>query len=589
MKTIFIYIYIYIYPDHRRTSTQQAVPGCDGGTGLAGGVPDLFWAAIEVEGGQGCWFLGNHLTCNCRFCAELQNGRRRLHPTANRLHRPPPSIQQAAPHRAVDARSRPEELRQHFFWVADTYNVSELVACAYILNYLQLVPLVTLLSEQFHTLCISIIQTMERVTWFFLEYLICYTVASCLTMAAQTKLNITTDRSALLALKARITSDPQNMIFTNWSTSTPICNWVGVTCGARHHRIAELNLSYFGHTGTIPPELGNLPFLINMDFSNNSFHGILPHELARLRRLKFISLGNNKFMGVIPSCTKYIIYLILAGMCIDFSEIPNEIGTLNHLEKLYVQQNALKGPIPMTIFNMSSLTIVTFYGNNLNGRIPDNICQNLPNIQALNLGANQFNGPIPSIFGQCKQLLSLNLELNWLTGPIPYEIGYLPNLEILSLAQNNINGHIPSSIFNISTIKVLDLGLNHLSSSLPANIGLGLPNLQWFSVGGNHLSGVIPKSISNASEIRSLDLGENSFSGFIPSTLCLLTNLEWLTLAFNNLTIDASTREVNIFSCLPNLRNLRYLDFGSNPLNAELSISFSNFSASLFGRPCTAN
>ncbi|PRQ48732.1 putative non-specific serine/threonine protein kinase [Rosa chinensis] len=282
---------------------------------------------------------------------------------------------------------------------------------------------------------------MERVTWFFLEYLICYTVASYLTMAAQTKLNITTDRSALLALKARITSDPQNMIFTNWSTSTPICNWVGVTCGARHHRVADLNLSYFGLTGTIPPELGNLPFLVNMDFSNNSFHGILPQELDRLCRLKFISLGNNKFTGVIPSwfgslfklqvfnlfgnqfsgSVPATIFNLPALQKIDLSdnqlsEIPNEIGTLNHLEKLYVQHNALKGPIPMTIFNMSSLTIVTFYGNNLNGRIHDNICQNLLNIQALYLGANQFNGPIPSIFGQCKQLLSLNLELNWLTG-----------------------------------------------------------------------------------------------------------------------------------------------------------------------------
>ncbi|PRQ48708.1 putative non-specific serine/threonine protein kinase [Rosa chinensis] len=311
------------------------------------------------------------------------------------------------------------------------------------------------------------------VTWFFRIYLICCEVASCVTMAAQTNLNITTDQFALLALKARITNDPQNIVFTNWSTTTPVCNWVGVTCGARHHRIAELNVSYFGLTGTIPPELGNLSFLVVLDFKNNSFHGILPQELACLRRLKFIRLGNNKFMGVIPSWFGSLfklqvfdlsgnqfsgsipatifnlsalqrinlsynqlsgrisremgnltmlkeIYLdsnnFEVGMCVDFSEIPNEIGTLNHLEKLSVQQNSLKGPIPMTIFNMSSLTIVTFYGNNLNGRIPDNICQNLSNIQWLNLGANQFNGPLPSIFGQCKQLLRLDLGANSLTG-----------------------------------------------------------------------------------------------------------------------------------------------------------------------------
>ncbi|XP_062007600.1 putative receptor-like protein kinase At3g47110 [Rosa rugosa] len=439
-------------------------------------------------------------------------------------------------------------------------------------------------------------------------------------MAAQTNLNITTDRSALLALKDHITSDPQNMILTNWSTTTPICNWVGVICGARHHRVAELNLSYFGLVGTIPPELGNLSLLVDLDIQNNSFQGTLPDELTRLRRLKFINLGYNKFMGVIPSwfgsLSKLQGFMLfgnqfassipaaifnlsalqifnlshnqlsgrisreirnlttLKAINLDYNnfiEIPNEIGTLNQLEELFVQNNALKGPIPMVVFNMSSLTRVTFYGNKLNGRIPDNICQHLPNIQGLNLGSNQFDGPLPSKLWQCKQLLVLNLGdnkfsgripkdignltrikkiafyTNNLTGTIPYEFGYLPNLERLLLGENNLNGHIPSSIFNISTIAALNLGLNQLSGSLPADIGLALPKLE----------------------------------EFIPSTLCLLTNLERLFLFSNNLTIDTSTPEVNIFSCLPNLRNLRWLVFASNPLNAKLSISFSNFSASL--------
>ncbi|PRQ48718.1 putative non-specific serine/threonine protein kinase [Rosa chinensis] len=449
---------------------------------------------------------------------------------------------------------------------------------------------------------------MERVTWFFLVYLICCEAASCLTTAAQTNLNTTTDRYALLALKAHITNDPQNMIFTNWSTTTPVCNWVGVFCGARHHRVAKLNLSYFGLVGTIPPELA-------------TYHCLL--------------IWTSK---------------------ITVSRIPNEIGTLNQLEELLVQENALKGPIPMGVFNMSSLTTVSFYGNKLSGRIPDNICQHLPNIQELNLGINQFDGPLPSKFsgsipkdiGNLTRIKEIWLDTNSLTGtlnhmeklfvsqnalkgpipmtifnmsyltivtfydnnlngrildnicqnlsniqelylgPITYEIGYLPNLEWLALGGNNLNGHIPSSIFNISTIAVLELSLNQLSGSLPADIGLALPKLERFYAGANHLSGVIPKSIPNASELQLLSLGGNSFSGFIPSTLCLMTNLEHLTLFENNLTIDTSTPEgsnqylaLNSFSCLPNLRNLRILSFSSNPLNAKLSISFSNFSASL--------
>ncbi|PRQ48695.1 putative protein kinase RLK-Pelle-LRR-XII-1 family [Rosa chinensis] len=259
----------------------------------------------------------------------------------------------------------------------------------------------------------------------------------------------------------------------------------------------------------------------------------------------------------------------------------------------------------MGVLNMSSLTTVIFYGNNLNGRIPNNICQHLPNIQELNLGMNQFDGPLPSKLWQCKQLLSLKLTVNMfsgsipkdignltsiktirlgtnsLTGTIPYEIGYLTNLEELVLRDNNLNGHIPPSIFNMSTITTINLGYNKLSGSLPANLGHGLPNLQVFPVGTNHLSGVIPKSISNASELWILDLGRNSFSGFIPSTMCLLTNLEWVSFFNNNLTIDISSLEVNILSCLANLRNLKTLSLESNPFDAKLSISFSNFSASL--------
>ncbi|XP_062007061.1 LRR receptor-like serine/threonine-protein kinase EFR isoform X2 [Rosa rugosa] len=301
---------------------------------------------------------------------------------------------------------------------------------------------------------------MERVTWFFLVYLICCEAASCLTTATQTNLNITTDQSALLALKAHITSDPQNKILINWSTTTPICNWVGVICGARHHRVAELNLSYFGLAGTIPPELGNLSLLVDLDIQNNSFQGTLPHELTRLRRLKFINLGYNKFMGVIPSwfgsLSKLQGFMLfgripreirnlttLKAINLDYNnfiEIPNEIGTLNQLEELFVQNNALKGPIPMVVFNLSSLTRVNFYGNKLNGRIPDNICQHLPNIQELNLGRNQFDGSLPSKLWQCKQLLVLNLVDNKFSGRIPKDIGNLTRIKTIGFHTNSLTG-----------------------------------------------------------------------------------------------------------------------------------------------------
>lgn len=99
-----------------------------------------------------------------------------------------------------------------------------------------------------------------------------------LTMAAGT--NINTDQSALHALKSHITYNPQNILATNWSTGTSACNWVGVSCSRRHRRITALELSDTGLTSTIPPKLGNLSFLVRLDFKNNSFYGSLPPELA---------------------------------------------------------------------------------------------------------------------------------------------------------------------------------------------------------------------------------------------------------------------------------------------------------------------
>ncbi|CAL9005302.1 unnamed protein product [Prunus brigantina] len=428
-------------------------------------------------------------------------------------------------------------------------------------------------------------------------------------------------------MRSHITSDPHN-ISINWSTSTSVCNWVGVTCATRHLRVVSLNLSYMGFTGTIPPDLGNLSFLVALSFNNNSFDGTLPHELSYLHRLKFISLRFNNFMGSIPSwfgsfpklqrldlhgnqfsgaIPREIGNLTMLKMIYldsnNFNEIPKEIGFLDHVEELYVEFNALKGPIPVAVFNMSSLTLLTLYGNSLSGGLPDNICQHLPSLQTLVLGRNQFDGPLPSKLWQCTELLLLSLEknnfsgsipktignltkltelgfeTNNLTGTIPDEIADLQNLEFLSVGDNNLNGLIPPSIFNISTIREMALGQNQLSGSLPANIGLGIPNLQILFILETDLSGVIP-NLSNASMLTRLDLSTNSFTGFIPRTLCALTNLQGLFLSKNNLTIDTSTPEASTLSCLSNLGKLTEIDLKFNPLNARLDEFFRNCSTS---------
>ncbi|XP_070674468.1 uncharacterized protein [Malus domestica] len=78
--------------------------------------------------------------------------------------------------------------------------------------------------------------------------------------------NFSTNQSALLALKAHITSDPLNILTANWSSASnsDICNWVGISCGAGHHRITALNLWHMGLARVFLPHLGKLSFLVEL-------------------------------------------------------------------------------------------------------------------------------------------------------------------------------------------------------------------------------------------------------------------------------------------------------------------------------------
>ncbi|XP_041027666.1 LRR receptor-like serine/threonine-protein kinase EFR [Juglans microcarpa x Juglans regia] len=135
-----------------------------------------------------------------------------------------------------------------------------------------------------------------------LHFITLFLVQSCMfNFANSAILNVTTDQSALLALKDHVSYDPHHVLTNNWSTSTSVCNWVGVTCGSKHLRVKALNLSYMGLVGTIPPHIGNLSFLVSLSISNNSFHGSLPTELSRLYRLESLNFRYNELGGEIPS------------------------------------------------------------------------------------------------------------------------------------------------------------------------------------------------------------------------------------------------------------------------------------------------
>ncbi|OMO92536.1 Zinc finger, FYVE-type [Corchorus olitorius] len=322
------------------------------------------------------------------------------------------------------------------------------------------------------------------------------------------------DEEALLALKAHITHDPQNIVTKNWSSSVSICDWFGVSCGSRHKRVTTLILQRTSLNGTLPPQLGNLSFLTTLDLRYNNFHGNLPPELANLRRLKSMILMVNHFSG----------------------NIPEQIGSLPQLQNLFLSANGLSGSIPTTIFNSSTLQKIVLATNNLEGIVPENLCDHLPQLlmieisfnnlsgkispnlqncrllQVLGLSNNRLTGSIPRELGNLTMLKGLYLGFNQLEGEIPRELSRLVGIERFAVENSGLTGQIPPEMFNLSSLIDFVVMNNSLSGSLPTDLCRRLPNLEKLFFFNNKLDGTIPRDIGNCTFLKQLRLGRNNFT-----------------------------------------------------------------------------
>ena len=110
----------------------------------------------------------------------------------------------------------------------------------------------------------------------------------------------------------------------NWSGSTAIAAWDGVTLSGSPLRVTSLVLSDSQLAGRIPPELSSLSNLVELDFSYNQLTGPIPAELGSLTNLTNLNLSRNQLTG----------------------EIPAELGSLTNLVHLVLSGNQLTGCIP---------------------------------------------------------------------------------------------------------------------------------------------------------------------------------------------------------------------------------------------------
>lgn len=235
------------------------------------------------------------------------------------------------------------------------------------------------------------------------------------------------DGILLLAFKYAILSDPLTVLDSwNYDDETP-CSWNGITCAQvgdpgtpGTFRVTGLVLPNSKLLGSIPPELGQIEHLTNLDLSGNLFNGSLPDTVFNSSSLQVLSLANNVISG----------------------ELKGTVGGLKSLRSLNLSDNAFAGEIPETVSSLQNLTVVSLRNNYFSGNVPGWF----GSVEILDLSSNLLNGSLPSDFGG-GQLRYLNLSYNKISGPIPVLFGsHIPKNATIDLSFNNLSGAVPESL-----------------------------------------------------------------------------------------------------------------------------------------------
>ncbi|MDR6764547.1 Leucine-rich repeat (LRR) protein [Flavobacterium sp. 2755] len=361
-------------------------------------------------------------------------------------------------------------------------------------------------------------------------------------MAAETP-TIETQRAALIALY-NSTNGPNWRSKTGWDVNNPdLSKWYGVYLS--NNQVYRIDLGGNNLSGSIPPEIKNLPYLKELRLDSNNLTGEIPKEIGELKQLQVLQILTNKLSG----------------------PIPPEIGNLTNLEYMYMSQNQLSGSIPPEIGNLKSLKTLSLGDNLLSGSIPPQI-GNMESLIDIGLTLNQLSGTLPVEMGNLKLLTGLVIQMNNLSGSIPVEIFNMKKLTTLALNNNNftslpndsnlstnliylylaynkISGNIPGNLFQSNTLRGVDLSYNLFDGTLPIEIK-NCTSFYLFKINNNQLSGNLDFLPSQQNPWYGIDVSSNKFSGKVPN-LTTSSSLKVLLIGANNFYFNDFVNEFSSY------------------------------------------
>ncbi|GAV81345.1 Pkinase domain-containing protein/LRR_1 domain-containing protein/LRR_8 domain-containing protein, partial [Cephalotus follicularis] len=296
--------------------------------------------------------------------------------------------------------------------------------------------------------------------------------------------------------------------------------------------IALFHANSNNFTGTISPNIAKLPYLYELDISNNQFSGPFPTAVVGMDGLTFLDIRFNFFDGSVPP---QIFTQNLEALFINNNDfmltLPDNIGS-THILYLTLANNKFNGPLPGGIFKaLSFLTEVLFLNNRLTGCIPYEIGY-LREAIVFDAGNNQLTGTLPFSLSCLEKVEQLNFAGNLLFGMVPEVVCQLERLVNLSLSDNYFI-QVGAS-YHLVVVRLVLENLD-LGGVFAQNTLTHLDQLRVLSLKNNSLTGQIP-DLSGLSNLKTLFLDDNSFTGSFPPSISSLHRLRTIDFSYNNLT-----------------------------------------------------
>ena len=258
--------------------------------------------------------------------------------------------------------------------------------------------------------------------------------------------------------------------------------------------------------------LSTMNYLIQLRFSNNQFSK-LPISLYSLNNLKLLDMSNNKINYIdnekfkalnslveidfsknklreIPDSIQYLSYLEIAKFSNnEILNVPNGMGALTRLKRLYLDNNSIQFLPPQVFSNMIALEELYLFKNRLesvNFNDNMNLFDNMKHLKFLDLYSNNLTyfGLFKEMFALDSLLLSYN-HISKIEG-----INNCLNLTNLDLNNNKI-ANFPKDILLLKKLSTLNLQNNDLNE-IPNALGL-MNSLVRLNIEGNPLIRLVGK------------------------------------------------------------------------------------------------